>query len=73
VTRRPPRHDLRTQVLDLLDDHTTGTYWLTESSPHTFADAVIDWADQLPTHHEWRCPACGETTRARMADQEPKP
>lgn len=26
--------------------------------------------DEQPWH-EWQCPACGATTRARMADHEP--
>lgn len=29
-------------------------------------------AESEPPLHEWRCPSCGETTRARMADQEPE-
>lgn len=41
------------------------------------ADAVLastshPVAPEAPLH-EWRCPSCGETTRARMADQEPEP
>jgi hypothetical protein len=29
-------------------------------------------AEEEPAH-EWRCPSCGATTRARMADHEPRP
>ncbi len=33
---------------------------------------TIRWAEQegTPTLTEWKCPSCGETTRARMADQD---